>query len=169
MHVLQTGPHDRGTWFAAVVYLLTHAGAAQVGDYLAAVCDYNRAGSAMTKQLTNFFQQSLTHQDVLENQNHRNITNNGASTAQSGICIPPLWHLVITDSGEGKRIFQEIFQLWLTVTDSIIMVLLCRKSYIVWWVRRQCRQQSDSWLRRRRFQQRLQRQHTVKLHQLLLD
>ncbi len=49
------------------------------------------------------------------------------------------------------------------------MILLCRKSYIVWWVCRQCRQQRYGWLRRRGFQQRLQRRHTVKLHQLLLD
>lgn len=49
------------------------------------------------------------------------------------------------------------------------MILLCRKSYIVWRMCRQCRQQRYGRLRRRGFQQRFQRHHKVKLHQLLLD
>lgn len=60
----------------ALAYLLTRAGATQVSDYLAAVCDYNRAGSVMMKHLTDFIQQSFTHQDVLES-NHGHIISFG--------------------------------------------------------------------------------------------
>lgn len=56
MHVLQTETYDMKTRIAALVYLLTHAGATQISDYLAAVCDYSRAGSAMMQQLTDFLQ-----------------------------------------------------------------------------------------------------------------
>lgn len=49
-----------------MAYLLTFAGATQVSDYLAAVCDYNRAAPVMMKQLTNFIQKSFTNQDVLK-------------------------------------------------------------------------------------------------------
>lgn len=54
------------SWLAAVAYLLTHAGATQISDYHTAVCDYSRVGPVMMKQLTNFIQQSFTHEDVLE-------------------------------------------------------------------------------------------------------
>ncbi len=40
------------SYVAALGYLLTRAGATQVSDYLAAVCDYNRAGFVKMKQLT---------------------------------------------------------------------------------------------------------------------
>lgn len=53
-----------------IMYLLTHAGAAQVSDYLAAVCDYNWGGSVTMKQLTDLIQQTFTNQDVLEKNNN---------------------------------------------------------------------------------------------------
>lgn len=77
MYLLQTC--DMQSWVVALLYLLTHAGATQVSDYLAAVCDYNSAGSVMMKQLTDFIQQSFTHQDVLES-NHGNMINIGIQT-----------------------------------------------------------------------------------------
>lgn len=63
--------HVFNTATVTLAYLLTHEGATQVGDYLTAVCDYNRAGHVMIKQLTNFIQQPFTDKDVLES-NHGN-------------------------------------------------------------------------------------------------
>lgn len=54
-------------------------------------------------------------------------------------------------------IFNLVDLLWWTVW-----------SYIVWRMCRQDRQQRQSWLRRRGFHQGFQRQHAVKLHQLIL-
>lgn len=76
------------------------------------------------------------------------------------ICIHSIWHPVI--SGRKKCPNTLIYFSQLHHYDRAV-------SYIVWWVCREHREQHYSWLRRRGFHQRLERQNAVKLHQLLLD
>ena len=39
--------HEIMNYSFGLMYLLTHAGATQIGDDLGAVCDYNRTGTVM--------------------------------------------------------------------------------------------------------------------------